>query len=134
MNEQVVAGGLSNQVELSVDLEGMTLRVGAGDFRIAGEDYSLAEEQTYEVEGSTSEVTWVSAYLVQDVSDDSVVLLVDERPDGDRPYFFGAASPYRLLHSLACAKIWPGTTNLDNAEVTVWKVVAGDNQPEEPQE
>jgi len=136
MNEIEINGGPSNHVELAVSLDGMTLQVAAGAFQVGGEDFSLVEEQTYDVEGSDTEVTCVDAYLVQDASDDSVALLVDERAAGDGSYVFAVgSSPYRLLHALVTMRVPAGATDLENADVTVTKIAAGGDSPEEePQE
>jgi len=133
MQQLEIKGGLSNEVDLPVSLAGMEFRVGPGAFKVGGEDYELAEEQVYTVEGSESEPVFVSGYLVKKVSDGSVALLVDERVFGEESYRFEASAPYQLLHLLVRASVPAGVTDLNDAEVTVAKVLV-DDEPEEPEE
>jgi hypothetical protein len=133
MNQLEIQGGLSNEVDLPFSFVGMELRVGPGIFKVGGEDYELADEQVYIVEGSDTEPVFVSGYLVKKMSDGSAALLVDERVFGEESYRFEETSPYQLLHLFVRASVPAGIDDLHDAEVTVAKVLASDDI-EGPQE
>jgi hypothetical protein len=120
----------ANALALAVEVAAMAITVKAGSFRIAGVDYELVEDQEFSATADEDEDTSLLAHLVVDKSDDSVVLLVDERVGDEEVYDFPHDDPYRLLELVYWAKIPPGTTDLADAEVQVRTIVAPPPSPE----
>ena len=111
-----------------VEIDGLTVVVKATDFRLAAVDYSLAEDQEFDVTPDANSAQHVTGYLVEEVSSGSALLLVDEVVlDGeDTPYDFDG--DYRMLHPLYWFQVPAGVESLADVEVRVHWIQAPEEE------
>jgi hypothetical protein len=120
-------------IALTVEQAGMKMTVKAGSFTLDGEEKSLAEDEEYTV-GQRAEDTTVAAFLVEDTSDGSYHVLVDEFiHDGiDEKYVFARGGQYKLIERIYDMEVPGGTTTLDDIDVRLKTTV--EYTPPQPQE
>lgn len=120
---EVQASAEDHNINLDVQVDGMTITVKAGSFRVCGVDYQLAEDQEFEVTADAAELTGIEGWLVVDKASGLPVVFVEERVSSERGYMFPDSGPYKLLEGIFFAQIPPGTTDLKDVEIRVRRLV-----------
>lgn len=107
-----------NNVQLSVIDTGLVVTVGAGDFVIAGNSYTLSEEQIFTATANAADSTLITGYLALENATGAAVLLVDETVlnDSQQPFVF-AGSGFSLLHRLFTSTLPPNASELGSVRV-----------------
>lgn len=118
---QNLQGSAKIDVQLGVSCSGMTIRVEAGTFRVAGVDYVLEEEQTVTLDASVGRLS-VTGYLACDPGSTVPYLFVDEVPEvhGDFDHYDWPAEGPQPIHLLFIANVPKDTTDLADVPVKVF--------------
>lgn len=126
--EIVTQNGLEGftEVDLKVEVSGMTITVKAGEAKWCGRDVSLVEDKTYEVEVEPDGRA-VIGHLVEDDSG-GISVLVDEVGQDDIPFNF-FESQYASVMRLFLCDVSGGASSIEDAPMKTYKVV----QPPDPE-
>jgi len=127
--EIVTQNGLEGftEVDLGVEVSGMTITVKAGEAKWCGRDVSLAEDKTYVVDDDPDGRS-VMGHLVEEESG-GINVLVDEVGQDDTPYYF-FGSPYVSVMLLFRCDVPGGASSIEDASMKTYRVV----QPPGPEE
>jgi hypothetical protein len=109
-------------MELPVTIEGRSLRVGAGVFRVNSQEYELLEDTDWDVPRNRPHGLTVIGMLVQDKDTQEVELIIDEvwNSGGDALYEFGPSDPFLALAELFSFHIKPEDgDNLNKIDIMV---------------
>lgn len=112
------------QVDLLVEVSGLNITVKAGSMVIAGKPVVLSKDTVYKA-STHAQLSWLRGFLVRERTTGNVTVLVDEYVvDGeDSPFEFLPTCPYDPLYALYAAKVPSGTTDLANADFTLFRHV-----------
>lgn len=109
-----------HSVTLDVSYTGLDITVHAGSFLVEGQSYDLLEDQTYTVQADGTYNSSVWGYLVQDVSDSSIHVLVDRVLDNGADVFYKIdGSLYKSLARLWTVEVAAGATDLESTSIRV---------------
>ena len=113
----------SDDVQIGVAFLGNSvIRVSAGDFRSAGIDYSLSEEQDYTVTAKAGK-SWLVGYLATEVASGDTVVLVDHYEDPSTEMYKFDDGVFQKIWLLFAATLPPGVTDLSTgADLQVLKI------------
>ena len=113
-----------DNLALPVEAAGTTLTVKAGQFRYAGQDLRLLEDQVYEVVApDAAKARSITGYLVIERASNEVKLLVDEVPaDGTSPFDFAAQEDFDFVAQLFHVQVPAGTTDPKALTCVVYRV------------
>jgi len=107
-------------IDLPFSVLGLTITVGAGKFDVAGTEYELPEENTYDVEPDQDRDIWLSGYLVREKASGDIFVIVEAVTELEIPYSLQSPeSPYQELFLLFDGRVPPRASSLDDAELTV---------------
>ena len=111
-------------INLKVTQSGMTITVGAGDFRSNGRDLALSESQEFDAETLPHKCT-VVAYLMRNEKTGAVFVMVDEfNHDGlDVPINIELIPDTEILWRVFTATIPANSTSLDDVEIRCKRTV-----------
>jgi len=112
------------QVDLTVEVSGMTVTVKSGSVKVAGKDFVLAKDVTYTA-STHAQLSWLRGFIVKERTTGAVTILVDEYVvDGeDSPFEFLPTCPYDPLYALYSVKVSASTTDLANADLILYRHV-----------
>jgi len=115
-NLEHAADVLVHDVQLEVEVVGLTIVVKAGSFRVSGKDYELVDDETFTASFEAVSKT-LFGYLVKEKSTGEARLLVDEfTHDGQGVRF--SDPDYEVLWELFLCNIVPAdTASLEGVEV-----------------
>jgi len=109
-----------NNLDLDVTVSGSVLTIPAGDFKVDGLDVSWGEQEFTLTQDPLKQL--IIGYVAEDLTTGDVELLVDEiLLDGDEDRYEFDDGLFRSLHILFQVTLPPNETDLDNADVLVWK-------------
>lgn len=121
MSIQSSAG--ANDVQLVVALSGGNINVAAGIFKVADTSYELLADEDHDLVSNPSK-SWLVGYLVRQVSDDSIHVLVDHYADPSTERYMFDDGLYERLWLLFAATLAPAETDLEtNSTVQVLHIV-----------
>jgi hypothetical protein len=112
------------RIDLVVDVREREIRVRAGSILDNGREFTLREDETFELE-TRPQPTLIKAYLVVDKASNRLRLLLDEFVVGedDQPYIFNEDGPYQVIQPLFHGSIPPQCRSFDDAEIHVFRYV-----------
>jgi hypothetical protein len=105
---------------LSVSIQGEKIVVGQGQFKYAGSDLQLTDDEEYTIAADTERV-WITGWVVRVRSSGEVRIVVDEVRLSTPSYEFDD-SEYELIHRLYRAVVDPGNVAAD-VTVEAWHVL-----------
>ena len=101
---------------LAIQQSGLDITVKAGTFRVRRTDYELDEDAVFTATPNPDYTVRATGYIAQAVSDDDVVLVVDEVVEGDPPSRWDN-STHRLLCPIFVVDIPAAATDLDGTTI-----------------
>lgn len=109
--------------DIALAISGSSLMLGLGRFFAGGVEYPV-EPETFDWSAGTADADprGVAGFLAKDKNTNEVVLIVDDRNPGD-PAFDFESSDYELLHKAFSLVIPENENNLENCDVTLFRIV-----------
>ena len=110
-----------SELNLPVELSGMTVTVPSATFLWEGEEKRLSEAESFTV---AEQVRSLSVYVVADTEqEDAVHILVDALEENDYPYIFEKGGRYRLLTILMWGNLPEGVGDLSEVDFNILRAL-----------
>lgn len=119
----------NNLMNLSVEGSGMTLTVKAGVLTVRGEEYTLLEDEEFQVPQYDSHALLIGRIVK--TKEGEVRLFVDEMTAGHLPFNFETQDDLTRLRKLFTLNVPAGTTDLKDLELFLYKRAPLEEEPQE---